>query len=170
MLINHTKWRRLYFIFIFITLISCGHKRQVYEKVAFHHSLKQELVVENRLNRAVVLVAKAEEGNHPLPSQAHFTISFRVYTVANIERAANKSWYEARPGTQANVLIESEDPSFFTAVGDDVKLQVKMPDGQIWEYFFNFGECWFDQPAEEMQHIFRIEEEPMAGIPVEICP
>lgn len=170
MLINCSKWQRFIFILIILIVISCSQTRPVYQKVVFQQSMEQELVVENRLNRAVVLVAKAEEGNNPLPPQADFTISFRIYTVANIERAANKSWYEAMPGTKANVPIESEDHSFFTAVGEDVKLQVKMPDGQIWGYFFNFGECWFDQPAEEMQHTFRIEEEPMTSIPVEICP
>ena len=36
MLINCATWRRFYLIFIVIALISCGHKRQVYEKVAFH--------------------------------------------------------------------------------------------------------------------------------------
>lgn len=170
MLINCSKWQRFIFILIILTFISCGQSRKVYRKVVFQQSMEQELVVENHLTQAVVLVAKPEKGNHPLSTQANFTISFRVYTVASIERPANKSWYEAKPGTKANVLIESEDHTFFTAVGEDVKLQVKMPGGQIWEYFFNFGECWFDQPAGESQYTFKIEEEPMAGIPVEICP
>jgi hypothetical protein len=171
MLIKCSKWRRFIFILIFLTLISCRYTRKVYKKVIFQQSLEQTLIVENHLAQDVVLVAEPEKNNHPLPARAKFSIPFRVYTIAGIERtAANKSWYEVKLGTKANVLIEPGKHTYFTAVGEDVKLRVKMPGGQIWEYLFNFGDCWFDQPAEEMQHTFKLEEEPLAGIPVEICP
>jgi hypothetical protein len=93
----------------------------------------------------------------------------QVYAVKN--KVEHQEMLEHSEVLQAiRRIIETGKHSYFTAVGEDMAIRAKLPDGQLWEYRFFFGDCWFDQPAGESQHTFNIEEEPLAGIPVEICP
>ena len=134
-------------------------------------SPSQELVVVNQFGEMLTLVpAQAQQPDRALQSGEQTTLRFEVITISELERAADGPWYRRRAGSRLTEMHSVNGAAYLRQNGEDVHLDVRTVGGETWTFLFALGDCWHEPVPAADAHRLVIRGEPMAGIPVELCP
>ncbi len=131
----------------------------------------QRLLVTNHLKDPIKLVANdPEQPTLSVQPGETVTMQFFVATIVELKRSGDAPWYQRKQGTNLNELLPDNLNRFLTQKGEDVLIQVETSDGTRWTFLFSLGDCWYDQVVATHEHVLEITGQPMAGIPIELCP
>ena len=140
------------------------------DKVEVHRSAAQELVI-NNLTTGNLVLFPVEGAAQPLPvgPGAQATIGFVVITMKeSIRRAGNGVEGEGELFNTVEAPA-GEATEYLATAGEDVILKVEREGDIQWSYRFNFGPCWFDEPAHTGRFKIDIAEEPLP-LAEHFCP
>ncbi len=132
------------------------------DTVVLHRSAPQQLIVSNQTAMPLQLVpVQTTAPAQTLPPAGQTSIDFVVVTEAQRETPA---------GSETNrIEALGSDPSLFHTVGQNTALYVDTEGGERWQFHYDLGACWLEQPASQTRHELSITEEPLP-IPEPLCP
>lgn len=148
-------------------LAACAPKIiEPFEKQELHRSAPQRLVIENEWSQPVALIgAEADVAEITIAPGEEADIGFVVVTLADREDDGSG----IIEGSRFNRVVPARDDRYFSSAGEDWVLRFRVED-EVWEASFFLGECWFGAPATGAVHRFELEDEPLPGLPEQLCP
>ena len=163
-------WGRLGVLLLAAMLAGCSVFIPASVRLEEFRSPPQELVVVNQTNEILTLIpSTSQQPDKALLPGEQIILRFEVITLSKLDRASDDPWYRRRPGAQLTEVQPVNETAYLRQKGEDVHLDVRRVDGETWAFLFSLGDCWQD-PPQAATHRLAITGEPMAGIPMELCP